>query len=176
MPVNPVRPLVPKRRCRQCDRWFDDIRPRTVPAGYCSAACHAASKPAAPAKRNVTVRKSGTPAKRRAISPAAPEQRAKAKGACIVTGSTEGVDPAHLWPRGLGGCDDPLCVAPLRRDVHEAYDRHEVDLLPFLIAHGYYAEIAHAVMHARGDLVAVLQMLTGERWVAVPGVSLHAHP
>jgi hypothetical protein len=59
----------------------------------------------------------------------------------------------------------------LRRDAHEAYDRHELDILPYLIAHGYHAEIAHAVMHARGDLVAVLQMLTGERWAPVEHVA-----
>jgi len=161
----------PKRPCRQCKVLFTDPGPgkRDAPAGYCSPDCHKASKPPArSATRYQTVRATGTKQKRRAISPAAPEQRAKVKRACIVTGSTEHVDPAHLWPRSLGGCDDPLCVCPLRRDVHEAYDRHELDLLPYLIAHGYHAEIAHAVEHARGDLVAVLQMLTGERWAPVP--------
>lgn len=103
--------------------------------------------------------------KRRPISPAAPAQREKVRsGACLVTGWTEGVDPAHLWPRGMGGCDSPLCVVPLRRDVHERFDRGEFDLLPHLLAHGCHREIAHAVEHARGDLVAVLQRLTGERW------------
>lgn len=160
----------PQRPCRTCTALFADPGPgkRVAPAGYCSPACHAASKPPVPAKRNASVRKSGTRQKRRAISPATPEQRAKVKRACIVTGSTEHVDPAHLWPRSLGGCDDPLCVCPLRRDVHELYDRHEFDLLPYLIAHGYHEEIAHAVVHARGDLVAVLAMLTGERWAPVP--------
>lgn len=43
---------------------FDDIRPRTVPAGYCSTECHVASKPVRePAKRNATVRKKGTSVK-----------------------------------------------------------------------------------------------------------------
>jgi hypothetical protein len=31
---------------------------------------------------------------------------------CIVCGATSAVDPAHLIPRSLGGCDDPLCVVP----------------------------------------------------------------
>jgi hypothetical protein len=34
---------------------------------------------------------------------------------CIVCGATTGVDPAHLIPRSLGGCGDPLCVVPLCR-------------------------------------------------------------
>lgn len=158
------------RICRGCRNAFPDPGPgkRTAPAGFCSPECHTQSKPArdAPA-RNAGPRKTKTAAKRKAISPAAPEQRTSVRERpCIVTGD-HGVDPAHLWPRSLGGCDDPLCVVPLRRDVHEAYDRHELDLLPYLVAHGLHAEIAHAVVHARGDLVAVLEMLTGEKWRSV---------
>ena len=36
-------------------------------------------------------------------------QRAAVAGRpCIVCGSANGVDPAHLIPRSLGGCGDPL--------------------------------------------------------------------
>lgn len=158
-----------QRECRSCGDWYDDPGPgqRDAPAGYCTVLCWSTAKPH-PAGRDArpsSLRKAKAPAKRRAISPAAPEQRATVRErACIVTGDHR-TDPAHLWPRSLGGCDDALCVVPLRRDVHEAYDRHELDLLPYLVAHGMYAEIAHAVMHARGDLVAVLTMLTGVQWV-----------
>src|SRR5690606_13786416 len=88
--------------------------------------------------------------KRRPVSPASPEQRQKVKGArAIVSGKTP-CDPAHIVSRSLGGCDDPLCVAPLTREEHRAYDRGELDLLPHLIAHGYVAELQHALGHYRG--------------------------
>lgn len=158
-----------RRVCKRdgCEALYVDLLPgeRSAPAGYCSPECHARSKPPRDVPTRNAYPRNGTPKPaRRAISPASSEQRAKIKRACIVTGDTTGCDPAHLWPRGMGGCDDPLCVVPLRRDVHEAYDRHQVDLLPHLLAHGMHAEIAHAVEHARGDLVAVLERLTGERW------------
>jgi hypothetical protein len=104
--------------------------------------------------------------KRRAISPASPEQRESIHGrACLVTGDTEGLTPAHLVDRSLGGCDSPLCVVPLRLDVHRAYDEHQLDLLPYLEAHGLREEIAHAVTHL--GLIGALQRLTGEHWQPV---------
>lgn len=99
-----------------------------------------------------------------AISPASPAQRAKIRGRQSVVKGTGPVDPAHLWPRSLGGCDDPLCVVPLARSAHRPFDLGELDLLPALIKHGYIAEIAHAVEHANGALVQVLERLTGQRW------------
>jgi hypothetical protein len=74
------------------------------------------------------------------------------------------VDAAHVWPRGRGGCSDPLCVVPLTRAEHEAYDRGELDLLPYLLAHGLVAELQHALGHARGDLLGLLNLVTGERF------------
>lgn len=102
------------------------------------------------------------------LGASAAQRRKTRDGACIVTGATEGIDSAHLWDRSLGGCDDPLCTVPLRRDVHEAYDRHEFDLLPHLIAHGRVAELQHALGHARGDLIGLLNRLTGEQWHPEP--------
>jgi len=59
------------------------------------------------------------------------QRLAVAGGACIVCGATHGIDPAHLIPRSLGGCGDPLCVVPLcRRPCHRAYDSGDLDLLP----------------------------------------------
>lgn len=102
---------------------------------------------------------------------ASPAQQKKANTQpCIVTqqeaieGAT--VDPAHLWPRGRGGCDDPLCTLPLRRDVHRAFDDGDFDLLPYLADHS--AEVLHALGHALedgGGLLALLHRLTGERYV-----------
>jgi hypothetical protein len=104
-------------------------------------------------------------AKRRPISPASAEQRGKVKGmAGSIVSAQYPVDAAHVWPRGRGGCSDPLCVVPLTRAEHEAYDRGELDLLPYLLAHGLVAELQHALGHARGDLLGLLNLVTGERF------------
>ena len=60
-------------------------------------------------------------------------QRAAVAGrSCIVCGTDRRIDPAHLIPRSMGGCGDPLCVIPACRVHHRAYDRGELDLLPYL--------------------------------------------
>jgi hypothetical protein len=68
----------------------------------------------------------------RAASMTATEsQRAVVAGrSCIVCGTDRRIDSAHLIPRSLGGCGDPLCVTALCRRCHRAYDRGELDLLP----------------------------------------------
>lgn len=100
---------------------------------------------------------------------ASPAQRAKVKDMpCIATGfdSHEAiVDPAHLTARAQGGCDDPLCVVPLVRVVHDSFDRRGFDLLPHLIADKRVAEMCHALEHYEGNLIGLLERLTGERWV-----------
>ena len=88
-------------------------------------------------------------------------QRAAVAGrCCIVCGSDRGIDPAHLIPRSLGGCGDPLCVVPACRRCHRAYDRGELDLLPYLEP-GWRAQLAHAVGHA--GLIGVLRRISGHR-------------
>lgn len=119
-------------------------------------------KRSAPLRRTTPLARATSP-RRRAISPASPAQRDKADAASIISGEY-GCDPAHIWPRGLGGCDSPLCVVPLTRAEHRAYDDGRLDLLPHLIAHGLVAELAHALEHARGDLIGLLNQITGERW------------
>jgi hypothetical protein len=92
---------------------------------------------------------------------AAPAQRAKVAGRpCLVCGSVARVDPAHLIPRSLGGCDEPDCVVPLCRAHHRAYDTGELDLLPFLEPR-WRAELAHAVEHV--GLLSALRRITGQR-------------
>jgi hypothetical protein len=122
-----------------------------------------------PLERKKPLKRSTAPRKPRAISPASREQRAKANlGACLVTGMDRyetTIDPAHLASRAHGGCDDPLCVVPLSRGVHMAFDRGEFDLLPYLIAHGCVDELAHALGHYRGDLLGLAARLTGVSWV-----------
>ncbi len=116
--------------------------------------------------------KRGKPLERRsAISPASPKQRAKATF-CIVTGVKRDdgwtVDPAHLASRAHGGCDSPLCVVGLRREIHRAFDDGKFDLLPYLRARGCVAEICHALEHYDGNMPGLLHRLTGERYVPEP--------
>lgn len=99
------------------------------------------------------------------VSPASSLQRAKAKAGCRVTG-VEHADPAHVVDRSLGGCDDPLCTVPLARLVHDAYDRGEVDLLPYLTRE----EQAHAVGHL--GLLRALRRITGVDWKEARDASL----
>lgn len=110
------------------------------------------------------LKRSESKRQRKPISPASPEQREKAgtRGS-IISGQTP-CDPAHLWPRGMGGCDSPLCVIPLTRAEHRAFDDGKFDVLPYLIAHGCWAEMAHMIEAHHVDPIAMLQRLTGERW------------
>ena len=71
------------------------------------------------------------------------------------------MDPAHLVPRTLGGCDHPECVVPLCRRCHRAFDRRELDLLPHLEP-GCRLELAHALSHV--PLVRLIERVTGLRW------------
>ena len=88
-------------------------------------------------------------------------QRAAVAGrSCIVCGAESRVDPAHLISRSLGGCGEPLCVVPLCRvPCHRAFDRGELDLLPFL-EHGWRPQLAHAVGHV--GLVGALRRISGD--------------
>jgi hypothetical protein len=88
-------------------------------------------------------------------------QRAAVAGrVCIVRGTDRRIDPAHLIPRSMGGCGDPLCVIPACRVHHRAYDRGDLDLLPYLEP-GWRAQLAHAVGHA--GLVGALRRISGHR-------------
>jgi hypothetical protein len=78
----------------------------------------------------------------------------------MVCGATP-VDPAHLVPRALGGCDEPDCIVALCRRCHRAYDRGGLDLLPHLEP-GARAELAHALRHL--SLIALLQRVSATRW------------
>jgi hypothetical protein len=110
-----------------------------------------------------------TPLARSPVSPASPAQRAKVAGrACVVCGLGP-VDPAHLVPRSLGGCDQPDCVVPLCRHHHRIYNSGELDLLPHLEPH-FRAELAHGVTHL--GLLRLLRRVTGLRWAVLTA----AHP
>ena len=102
-----------------------------------------------------------SPLQRTASMAATDAQRAAVAGrCCVVCGSDRRIDPAHLIPRSMGGCGDPLCVIPACRVHHRAYDRGELDLLPFLEP-GWRPQIAHAVRHV--GLIAALRRISGMR-------------
>lgn len=91
------------------------------------------------------------------------QRTAVAGRVCIVCGSDRRIDAAHLIPRSLGGCGDPLCVVPACRVHHRAYDRGELDLLPYLEP-GWRAQLAHAVGHV--GLIGALRRIRGRHLVA----------
>jgi hypothetical protein len=101
-----------------------------------------------------------TPMRRSPSLAASEAQRLAVAGRpCIVCGTTKGpIDPAHLIPRSLGGCGGAPCVVPLCRHHHRAYDRGELDLLPYLEP-AWRAQLAHAVGHV--GLVGALRRISG---------------
>ena len=95
------------------------------------------------------------------FTPASTEQRAKVKAqGCRVTADHgPHVQPAHVTPRSLGGCDHPDCTVGLRADLHRLYDMGEdVGLLERLTLE----EQAHAVTHL--GILGALERTTNERW------------
>lgn len=96
--------------------------------------------------------------RRRGISPASREQRAKVKGAVCRQCGNDIVHPAHVIDRSLGGCDDPLCVIALCPLDHRLYDEHRLDILPLL----NHCEQAHAVSHL--GIVGALERTTNHHW------------
>lgn len=82
-------------------------------------------------------------------------QREKVRGLpCAICGKEastyRAIDPAHVWPRGKGGCDHEDCVIPGCRTFdgtgcHTLLDLGELEALPALISRGYWAELAHPI-------------------------------
>lgn len=87
------------------------------------------------------------------------------QGARMMWDGAQGdpVDPAHVIPRSLGGCNHEDCTVGLPRRVHRAYDRGEVDLLPYLS----HDEQAHAVSHV--GILSALKITTGDNYVPEHG-------
>ncbi len=98
------------------------------------------------------------------FTPASPEQRAKVKtqGCRITSEHGAHVQPAHVTPRSLGGCDHEDCVAGLRADLHRLYDEGvDIGLLAVLTPE----EQAHAVSHL--GIVGALKRTTNTDWQPV---------
>jgi hypothetical protein len=94
--------------------------------------------------------------------PASTAQRRKVAGlGCLVCGRRP-VDPAHIVPRRLGGCDSPDCVVALCRAHHRSYDAGLLALAPYL-APELERELRHALTHAA---CAELEAALWEGWPA----------
>ena len=117
-----------------------------------------------PIRRSASLRRRTRLRQRKALTraptaPASPAQRAKVAGQrCIVCGVATRIDPVHLVPRVLGGCDEADCVVPLCRTHHRAYDQAGLDVVAFLEP-DWRAEAAHAVLHL--GLAGALRRLGG---------------
>lgn len=124
-----------------------------------------------PLRRTTPLKASAPKLRRRGISPASVEQKAKVKriGYCLVSGDTQGLTPAHLWPRGQGGCDHEDCIVVLQYEEHRLFDEGKLDLLPHLIAHQCWVELAHMVAAHHVDPIHMVERLTGERWAPITG-------
>lgn len=68
------------------------------------------------------------------------------------------VDPAHVTPRSLGGCDMAECVIPLSRCLHDRLDSTGLWILDALTVR----EQAHAVLHL--GVIGALKRVTGCDW------------
>jgi hypothetical protein len=122
----------------------------------------------APLRPKTQLRRSN-PLRRTSSMAATDRQRAAVAGRrCVVCGTDRRIDPAHLIPRSLGGCGHTLCVVPVCRPHHRAYDRGELDLLPYLEP-TWRAQLAHAVGHV--GLIAALRRITGTRSAGVDNVA-----
>jgi hypothetical protein len=80
------------------------------------------------------------------------------EGRCRVCGGPlRTVDAAHTWDRSLGssGYDDPDLVIPLCSLIkggigcHDAYDKHQLDLLPYMTTDEQVAMVREAKSMAR---------------------------
>lgn len=158
------------RECARdgCSHRYDPWDRQTgTPKRYCSVECWTDDKRSPEPIKRTQMPRSPSSAKRKPIAVASKEQAAKRNaGVSIVSGATVGLDAAHLCSRALGGCEDALCVVPLTRAEHRSFDEGGLDLLPYLVPH-HVDEIAHALRHYRGDLIALLERLTGEKWMPV---------
>lgn len=111
----------------------------------------------------------------RRISPASKAQRKAVSGmACLGCGKVasdyRAIDPAHVWPRGRGGCDSRFCVIPLCRvadgsGCHHDFDRGQLEDDVLRIMAADFGRWRHHVQHAlrHCNLVELVERLAGAR-------------
>ena len=101
----------------------------------------------------------------RSSTPASKAQRAKVADRASIVSAQGPCDPCHLVPRNHGGCDHEDCVFPLTRQEHRAFDDGTLDVLPYLISHGLWVELAHAIAVHHYDPISLAERCTGARFV-----------
>jgi hypothetical protein len=92
----------------------------------------------------------------------APAQREKVKGlVCVGCGQEASewtvIDPAHLWPKGKGGCNHPDCVIPLCRHSHEDGE-----------AGCHWVEMAHPISEHQVSPFTLTERLTATSNIPLP--------
>ncbi len=179
----PIRRTVRLRECARegCPERYD-VRWREEdahwPIRFCGPLCalkdaqaraeaKAAEKPGPvpkPSRPRSQLHRTATPAKRRPIGEASPEQREAIRTqSCLVDASHEGRShPAHLIPRGMltEGQEDARAVVPLCPACHRAYDDGSLSLLEHLEPR-FRVELAFAV--ERFGLLSTLRRVTNDR-------------
>lgn len=101
-------------------------------------------------------------------------QRAKVKGMpCVNCGKVEipnvlAIDPAHVWPKGKGGCDSPDCVLPVCRVIatgegcHRLFDEGKLELVERLAdSEAWQVEQAHPILVHGVSPVELVRRLSG---------------
>jgi hypothetical protein len=100
-------------------------------------------------------------------------QRAKVAGMpCVACGKVASaylaIDPAHVWPRGKGGCDSPDCVLPACRIIatgegcHRSFDEGQLDLTERLAdSEAWQVEQAHPILVHGVSPVELVRRLSG---------------
>lgn len=62
---------------------------------------------------------------------AAAREKCDREGRCRACGRPN-PEAAHLWPRSMGGGQDPDLILPLCRGCHELFDAHRLEVLGLL--------------------------------------------
>jgi hypothetical protein len=160
MKRDPVKTREMQDRAREKQREKDRTQGR--------APLRRTSGPNKTASSSSSVRTRPSSKPRKGASTASPAQQAKVKDAVSIVSKQAPCDPAHLWDRSIGGCDDPDCVVALTRKEHRAYDEGRLDLSPFLVRERCTRELGHAIAHAGGSLLRLMERVTGKKWIPKP--------
>lgn len=121
-------------------------------------------------KREGEARRRGSTLRRGKGFEASKAQRDKVRGlTCLGCGREESatlpIDPAHIWPRGKGGCDDAACVVPLCRTCHRAFDQGALDLLERMAgSEAWQVEQAHPILAHGVGLVELVRRLSADSY------------
>ena len=78
-------------------------------------------------------------------------EKVELDGVCRTCPRTDNLDPAHLWPRSLGGTEAWNNIVALCRSCHNAFDHGELDLGPHLTLAEKMEVVEQAEINGRRD-------------------------